>query len=267
MKYFEYKNNKIAFEKKGTGPVMIFLHGFCEDQSMWHGIAAHLKDEGITFISLDLPGFGRSDTIAPFSIEDMADLVHAFCQSQELDRICLLGHSMGGYVALAFAEKYPQQLSGLGIIHSHPYEDSSEKKEARQKSIEFIEKNGAEPYVQQLIPKLFPSGYADAHPQLVQPLIKKAGKYDPKGIMNALKAMKNRPDRSAVLQTVEVPVLFIVGELDDLEPSEKLIAQTHLPNIASIHILEQVGHMGIFEVPEKLSHLIESFAEFIFHKQ
>lgn len=266
MNTFLYNDKKIAFEKKGEGPAMIFLHGFCEDQSMWHTLEAQAAEWGITFISLDLPGFGQSDSLASCSIEDMADIVYTFCQTQQLDRIALLGHSMGGYVALAFAEKYPQLLSGLGILHSHPYEDSEEKKEARQKSIAFIEKNGSKSYVQQLIPKLFPTGYAPAHPQIVQGLVEKALAYNPLGIINALWAMKNRPDRTEVLKSIEVPVLFIVGALDELESSEKLIGQTHLPQVASIHILEQVGHMGIFEAPDRINQVVSDFAAFIFHK-
>lgn len=266
MNAYIFKGNKIAYEKKGEGPAMIFLHGFCEDRSMWNTIAADAENWGITFISLDLPGFGESDTIEDCGIEEMADIIHAISQDLQLEHICLMGHSMGGYIALAFAEKYPESLAALGIIHSHPYEDSTEKKEARQKSIEFIENNGSAPYVRQLIPKLFPSEYASAHPQIVQPLVNKALTFDPKGIINALNAMKNRPDRTHLLKSVEIPVLFIVGKLDELEPTEKLIDQTHLPNIASIHLLEQVGHMGLFEVPETISHLIADFADFIFHK-
>jgi pimeloyl-ACP methyl ester carboxylesterase len=266
MSTFLYNNKKIAFEKKGEGPAMVFLHGFCEDQSMWHSLGALADDWGITFISIDLPGFGQSDTITSCSIEEMADIVHTFCQTQQHDRIALMGHSMGGYVALAFAEKYPQLLSGLGIIHSHPYEDSEAKKEARQKSIAFIEKKGSASYVRQLIPKLFPPEYAVSYPQIVQPLVEKALAYDPRGIMNALAAMKNRPDRTEVLASLEVPVLFIVGALDELESSEKLIGQTHLPHVASIHILEQVGHMGIFEAPDRINQVVSDFATFIFHK-
>jgi pimeloyl-ACP methyl ester carboxylesterase len=267
MNAFQYHDKKIAFERNGEGPAMIFLHGFCEDQSMWQALSAQATDWGVTFISLDLPGFGRSDTIESCSIEEMADIVHAFCQAQQLDPICLMGHSMGGYVALAFAEKHPQLLSGLGILHSHPYEDGVEKKEARQKSMAFIEKNGSESYVRQLIPKLFPPEYAAANPHMIDPLVEKALEYDPKGIINALQAMKNRPDRTQVLASLQVPVLFVVGALDELESSERLIGQTHLPDVASIHILEQVGHMGIFEAPDKIHQVVSEFAAFIFHKQ
>lgn len=262
MDTFIYKGKNIAFHKTGEGPALFFLHGFCEDQSMWTNIASQAPERGFTFISLDLPGFGHSDTIEDCSIEEMARLVNAFCEAQQLTSISLLGHSMGGYIALAFAEKYAFRLSSLGIIHSHPYEDGPEKKEARKKSIEFVEKNGTPPYVRQLIPKLFPPDYAQLHPQLVEPLINKAIKYQPKGIINALEAMKNRPERTDILRSIKVPVLFVVGELDDLEPTEKLIDQTHLPEIASIHILKNFGHMGIFEAPEKSSQIIFDFAQF-----
>ena len=265
MDFFNYKGKKIAFYKKGEGPGMIFLHGFCEDQSMWKAIAAEVPKWGFTFFSLDLPGFGQSDTIEDCSIEEMAEIVEAFCIANKLHHITLIGHSMGGYITLAFAEKYAHRMIALGLIHSHPFADSADKKEARQKSKEFIQKNGATPYVKQLIPKLFPAEFAQAKPEIVQPLIEKASNYDPKGIMNALEAMKNRPDRTDVLRLLDVnnPVLFIIGEKDNLEPQELLISQTHLPQVASIHILEDIGHMGIFEAPEKINELLGNFAEFI----
>lgn len=264
MDFFNYKGKKIAFHKKGEGTGMIFLHGFCEDQTMWKAVESQASEWGITFISLDLPGFGHSDPIEHCSIEEMADIVEAFCNAYELNHISMMGHSMGGYVALAFAEKYAYRLIGFGLIHSHPYADSPEKKEARQKSIDFIEKNGSETYVRQLIPKLFPADFAEAHPEIIQPLVEKAMKYDPLGIINALEAMKNRPDRTDVLRSLDadIPVLFIIGEKDDLEPQELLIGQTCMPDVASIHILEDVGHMGLFEAPQKISQLIGAFTAF-----
>jgi pimeloyl-ACP methyl ester carboxylesterase len=102
MSTFLYNNKKIAFEKKGEGPAMVFLHGFCEDQSMWHSLGALADDWGITFISIDLPGFGQSDTITSSSIEEMADIVHTFCQTQQHDRIAPDGTFHGWICGLGF---------------------------------------------------------------------------------------------------------------------------------------------------------------------
>lgn len=266
MEFINVKEKKIAFSLKGEGPVIVFLHGFCEDQSMWAFFEKEIIDADFQFLSIDLPGFGYSDTIKVCSIHEMATLVEAVVSQLQLKEIILIGHSMGGYVSLAFAERFSHHLKGLGLFHSHPYADGAQKKEARQKSIQFINKSGSAPYIKQLIPKLFPSDFAANNPQIIQPLINKAQTYDPDGITNALDAMKNRPDRSKVLSESKVPVLFVVGEEDDLEPQETLIKQTYLPNVASIHLLQGIGHMGIFEAPEKTSKLVVDFAQFCWSK-
>ncbi len=266
MEFFEYENKKIAFSNEGEGPTVFFLHGFGEDQSMWSFLKPSIKEAGFHFFSIDLPGFGHSETIEDCSINGMADIVEYACQKFQLSNIILLGHSMGGYISLAFAEKFGHRLKGWGLIHSHPFADGENKKIARQKSIDFIQKNGTKAYVSQLIPKLFPKDFALNQPKIIASLIGKALNYDPAGIMNALNAMKNRPDRSKVLEQSTVPVLFIIGDKDDLEPQETLVKQTYLPDIASIHILEGVAHMGAFEAPQKTSSLILDFVQFCWAK-
>ncbi len=262
MTFFNHHDHKIAFEKKGTGPAVYLLHGFCEDQRVWEQFSGPLVNAGFQVVTIDLPGFGQSDTILPASIADMSEMVEQLRHELHDDRIVLVGHSMGGYITLAYAEKYPDRLKGWGLFHSHPFEDSAAKKEARQKSMDFIEKNGAAPYVKELIPKLFPARFADDHPDVVLSLVDKAVNYDPKGIINALEAMKNRTDRSEVLKRSKSPVLFIIGKKDDLEPQDVLISQTHLPDLAVIHLLEEVGHMGMFESPEKTISLMIDFTSF-----
>ncbi len=262
MTFFNYQDHKIAYLKEGNGPAVYLLHGFCEDQSMWENFSQVLAENDFQVVTMDLPGFGQSDTLRPSSIHDMSEMVEQLRQKLEHEKIILIGHSMGGYVTLAYAEKYPSYLRGMGLFHSHPVEDSPAKKEARKKSIDFIKKNGSAPYVKELIPKLFPAKFAAAHPEIVQPLITKASIYDPEGIINALEAMKQRPDRAKVLKESQVPVLFIIGKKDELEPQEVLISQTHLPDLAVIHILEDIGHMGIFESPEKTLQLVADFAHF-----
>lgn len=266
MEYFDFKGKKVAFRRSGGGSPVLFLHGFCEDQSMWTQIEAGVRQGGYQFISMDLPGFGASEVLSPLAIDEMAEVVEKLAQILALKNMLLIGHSMGGYVSLAYAQKFAHRLQGFGLLHSHPYADGEEKKEVRQKSIEFIEKNGSAPYVKQLIPKLFPPEFAQAHPEAVLPLVDKAVQYPEQGIINALRAMKERPDRSTVLEQSEVPVLFIVGKKDELEPQEVLIRQTSLPPLASIHLLEGIGHMGIFEAPETTGRLVVDFAHFCWSK-
>lgn len=259
MKYLDYQNGQLAYSSKGRGKIVVFLHGFCEDSSVWDEFKKDLVEEKYRVVCVDLPGFGQSDPIVPFSISDMADAVAELLEHLSISECTLIGHSMGGYVGLAFAKKYPHLLNGLGLFHSHPYADPPEKKEGRQKGIDFIERQGHVLYVKQLIPKLFAPKFVNSNAFLVDKLIYKASKYQASGIINGLVAMKDRPDQSSVLQNIEVPVLFIIGELDEAIPSEFSMEQTHLADEASIHNLEKVAHMGMFEARKQTQLIIRKF--------
>ncbi len=268
MKYLLYQQRKVAYSVQGKGAdTLVLLHGFCEDSSIWDEWKADLVAAGYRIVCVDLPGFGESEPAREASIEYYADAVHAVVE-EELgqNRFLLIGHSMGGYTALAFAEKYPAQLVGLGLFHAHPYADSEAKKEARQKSIRFVQEQGAALYVKQLIPDLFAAAWAKTNPFVVNRLIHRASAYLPQGITDGLTAMMTRPDRHGVLARASWPVLFIIGEEDKAIPAEWSIAQTSLPAIASVHMLEKTGHMGMLEAPRKTQQIVREFAEYCLHQ-
>ena len=166
---------------------------------------------------------------------------------------------MGGYVGLAFASLYPDRLLGLGLFHSHPYADTPETKEARLKRKQFVEQNGSAPYVRQVIPGLFAPESVKQHQPLIEKLISNAEQYPSAGITNALQAMHDRPDRSEVLERLDVPALFIVGKKDQAVPESFSMKQLSLPDTSAIYIDEEVGHMGMFEAPESCLQNIRAF--------
>lgn len=262
MKFVDLENKRIAYQSKGRGPAVVLLHGFCEDSTIWNEFKTDLLEEKYRVVCIDLPGFGASDTIEGASISKMAAAVAAVIDEIGLTQFILIGHSMGGYVSLAYAEKHSDKLLGLGLFHSQPYPDSEEKKAGRQKNIDFISSFGHILFVKQLIPKLFTDKFAKSQAFLVDKLIYRASQYDSKGIVTALEAMKDRPDRSAVLTTFPKPVLFIIGKEDGAIPAENSLEQTHLPTQASIHVLEKVGHMGMFESKKQTQKILRQFVEF-----
>ena len=160
---------------------------------------------------------------------------------------------------MAFAKKYPTQLTGLGLFHSHPFEDTPEKKDDRRKAIEFIQKNGHIVYVKQLIPKLFAELFATSNEFLINSLIFKASKYLPETIIGAQKAMLERPDYSEILRGLHCPALLIVGKQDKTVPYEVSLKMMPLPNIADIHILPKVAHMGIFTAKDRTVKAVRNF--------
>lgn len=254
----------LNYIRKGTGQkeVLVFLHGFCEDASMWKEvIATHFED--YTIITIDLPGFGQSPPQAQGSIQKMAEAVLELLQDLKIDRFNLFGHSMGGYVALAIAEQAAEKLTGFGLIHSHPFADDESAKINRQKSIDFIKSHGSSLYVKQLIPNLFPASFVTSNRFLIEQLTFKANRFPDQGICNALTAMINRSDQRRTLQHLGIPVLFLIGDLDTLLPVDQLIEQSKFPAIAQIEVLKNVGHMGPFENPKAVKRSILNYLAFL----
>ena len=241
----------------GQGLPVVFIHGFCEDSHMWEHWKKRLS--GCLVIRIDLPGFGQTPLDKAYSIDAMAELVDRVLDQAGITQCIMIGHSMGGYVSLAFAEKKPEKLFGLGLIHSHPYADTDETKAARLKRKQFVEKNGAEAYVKQLIPSLFAPENINNQQPTIDSLIARASKYSAQGILNALQAMHDRPDRSDILKKSTIPILFLIGKKDQAIPEPFSMNQLGLPEIASIHIHEDVGHMGMFEAPELCLAQVKSF--------
>ena len=261
MKFITYQDKKIAYKTEGKGAAVVLLHGFCEDSSIWEEFRVDLLEENYRVIRIDLPGFGKSEVLPDASIEQMAEAVHAVLLKLNLAKVVFIGHSMGGYVGLAFARLYPELLMGLGLFHSHPYADSEEKKENRRKSVAFIQRQGHALFVKQLIPGLFNQRFAKSNAFLIEKLTYRAARGKSAGIIAAQKAMIERPDETSTLKSLNVPVLFIIGEEDQAVPPENA-EQIHLPQAASIHILEKVGHMGLFEARKQTQRIVRQFVQF-----
>jgi pimeloyl-ACP methyl ester carboxylesterase len=260
---FLYNNNRLCYYTAGQGTALVLIHGFGEDSSIWENLVAPLA-ENYRLIIPDIPGSGLSAPLEDSpSIEDFAEAVKAILQKEDIITCTMLGHSMGGYIALAFAEKYPAFLNGLGLIHSTAFADSDEKKLARAKSIDFIRANGAYSFLKTSIPGLFSSAFASSHPSVIAALAKKAAGFSAATIIDYYKAMINRPDRSAVLASLEKPVLFTAGIYDNAIPFGQSLRQFHLPVQGHIHILRHSAHMGMLEEITATSKAIADFSALI----
>lgn len=263
QKEFHYKNTVIFYQKEGKGVTVVLIHGFGEDASIWNEQVAVLKEHCCLLIP-DLPGSGLS-TFDNANVENSdsityyAEIVHTLLQFENVESSIMLGHSMGGYITLAFAEKYPGKLKGFGLIHSTAFADSEDKKQNRLKSIEMMGEYGAYPFLKNTIPNLFAAKFKVAHPEKVAALIEKGSSFSVNPLQHYYKAMMNRPDRTEVLKNSEVPVLFVIGTEDVAAPLQDVLKQTHLPKISFIHIMEDTGHMGMWENAEKTNKTILEF--------
>lgn len=253
-----YKNKKLSYQINGEGPCLLFVHGFCEDQRMWESFVEEFS-EGYTLLIPNLPGFGQSEAHEQLSIAEMAEAMQAILVAEQIPVVAWVGHSMGGYVGLAFSELYPELLSGLCLFHSHPFEDSEAKKENRRKSMAFIEKNGSKKFVQELIPMLFSKEFRLLQKPLVASFTAIAEEQSQKGILAATQAMIDRPDRRIILQNTEVPVLSILGEQDQVIPQD--LSWVNLAPSALTVLIEEAGHMGFLEAPNQCLAALEGWLE------
>ncbi|GGB22562.1 alpha/beta fold hydrolase [Puia dinghuensis] len=258
------EGRKLFYREEGSGQPVLLLHGFAEDGKLWDPIIPRLKT-GYRLLIPDLPGSGRS-TLLPGepSIDALAESIKILIDAEGIDKCILIGHSMGGYISLSFAEQYPQRLKAFGLFHSTAYADSEEKKAARRKGIGFIRQHGAAPFVRQSTPNLFAPGTRESRPQLIEDIIRSYSGFSAESLVYYYEAMIQRPDRTRVLQQFAGAILFIIGEKDQAVPYESSLKQCHEPTIAHIHILENAGHMGMLEEPEDSGNSVESFLNFVY---
>ena len=272
-KDFYYQSFKIRYSDVGQDIPVILLHGFGEDSRIWDRQVSFLSPH-CRLIVPDLPGSGGSVPIGPdikaqiemgipASIDSMAESIAALLENENIPSVILLGHSMGGYIALAFGEKYPEKLLALGLIHSTAFADSEEKKATRRKAIEFVEKNGAYAFLQTAIPGLFGEAFNELQPATIAAQVAQfAPANSNKIVVDAAtvayyQAMIARPNRTAVLESNERPVLFIIGTDDKAVPMEDVLKQVPLAAVSYVHILQQTGHMSMLEKTDELNkHLL-----------
>ena len=266
-KTLTYRRQTIAYEDTGHGHVVVFLHGFAEDSTVWkHQVVALAPHYRV--IAPDWPGSGLSPLAADASpsMESFADLLHALLVQEKIDRCCVIGHSMGGYAALAFAEAYRGYLTGLGLFHSTALADTPEKKQARTRGQAFIRENGSAAFVKQATPNLFADRFRETHADEVTALIQRASLLPPEALIGYYQAMLERPDRTRVLASGAVPVLLIAGALDKAVPLAESLQQTALAPMTFFHLLEETAHMGMWEAPEAAAKILRDYLGYVYQK-
>lgn len=260
----EFKDKQIHFKEEGLGKVLVFLHGFTESLSIWDDFSKQLSEK-YKVISIDLPGHGESECIDEIhSMELVAEAVKAVLDNCHVSDCLMIGHSMGGYVSLAFAEKYPKSLRGIVLFHSSAFSDTPEAKENRRRTIEVVKQNHTS-FLCHFIPDLFAAENREKLKSEIEKLMDDAKKYmNVQGIVAAIEGMKQRENKFELLKNVDFPVLFIGGKKDTRVPIDKFLEQIAIPKHSEALILD-CGHMGYLEAPKETYHVIKSFAENVFN--
>jgi pimeloyl-ACP methyl ester carboxylesterase len=264
-RHVSYNGKQLHYQCAGKGDAVVLLHGFGEDSSVWQAQKEHLQPFFQVLLP-DLPGSGRSEPIADMSMEGLADALHAVIEAERLASCVLIGHSMGGYITLAFAEKYRERLKGFGLFHSSAYADGEEKKATRRKGIAFIKEQGAYPFLKMSLPNLYSPATKEKNPALIEQQLEAIKDFSGDALCAYYEAMMQRPDRTEVLRQSLVPVLFVLGKWDTAVPFADGLAQCRLPKIAYIDVLENSGHMGMAEETERSNAFLNRYLSDIYHR-
>jgi pimeloyl-ACP methyl ester carboxylesterase len=253
---------KCVYTKSGQGFPIILLHGFAEDHHIWKYQVAALKTN-YTVIVPDLPGSGLSPLPKEeMSIELFADFVFDIIQQEQLEKIILIGHSMGGYATLAFAEKYEPHLAAFSLVHSSAYEDDDAKKINRQKTIKLIQHNGKEVFLNAMIPNLYSELSKKTLQSEMNEHLTNALKISADSLQAYYTAMIHRPSKISILENTSLPVQFIIGTDDNAVPFSQSLQQAAIAKIAKVDILRHVGHSGMVESPTLLNTMLNSFLKY-----
>ena len=244
--------SSLHFHEEGDGFPLVFIHGFCETLEIWKAFVKPLSKNFHVF-TIDLPGFGKSEILpAPFSIDQVADSVAVWLIENKISKSILVGHSLGGYVTLALAERHPGLLKGLGLFHSTSFADTEEKIENRNRVIEFVRKNGVAPYIDTFVPGLF----FDKGNKAIAEVHRIAMQTQETTLTAYAQAMRDRPDRSFILRNHEIPKFLIAGAEDTIIPPASSLKMAEIGQNCRFYELRGVAHMGLFEAENQCQEAI-----------
>ena len=256
-----FRNSSVRYKVEGEGAEVVLLHGYLESLDIWHKFSGELKKK-FRVVSIDLPGHGHSGIIAnAHSMEIMAEAVNAVLDELNINKCILVGHSMGGYVTMAFADLFPDRLYGYSLFHSTPFADTEEKKQNRNREIELVNKGKKELIFNTNVPKAFANNNLDKLKGEVERAIQIARNTAGEGIKAVLEGMKQRRDRSEILSNSNIPVLIILGKKDNYIPFDVILDKIKINDKGEIFILENSGHMGFIEEAEESLIALTLFAE------
>ena len=261
--FFRYKGKKIHYSDSGNGKAIVLLHGYLESSEVWNGFAEKLGSE-FRVILIDLPGSGLSDIYGEIhTMEFMAQAVKELIISLGLEKIFLTGHSLGGYVALAFLEIFPDLLSGYCLFHSQPFPDTPAALEKRRREIEIVKMGKKNLMYPDNVIRMFARSNLETFSQALQRSKDIASQIPGEGIIAVLNGMMIRPSRVSIMEKGIVPCLWILGSMDNYIACEFIQTMVNLPATARVVVLKNSGHMGFIEEEKLAVKVVSNFVNSI----
>ena len=256
MKNTNFKNTKISYTDQGKGTAVVLLHGFLENQTMWKAFIPELSKK-YRIITIDLLGHGATECLGyVHTMEDQADIVHHVLHELKIRKAVLIGHSMGGYVALAFAELYPDNVKGIVLQNSTSRADNDERKANRVRAIIAVKQNYSA-FIRMSIANLFSEDNRERLADSIEEVKLEALKTPLQGIVAALEGMKIRKDREVILHFAPYPIQFILGEKDPVLNFNENVEQIEGTQV-QLTTFED-GHMSHIENQAELLAVLSSF--------
>lgn len=251
-----YKNTQISYSDIGKGTTIVLLHGFLENKTMWDAFIPELSKKN-RIITIDLLGHGETESLGYIqTMEENADVVHEVLSQLRIRKAILVGHSMGGYVALAFAELYPEKMKGLVLLNSTSKEDSPERKKNRDRAIKAVKKD-YETFIRLSIANLFSEENREILIKEIEEVKIQALKTPLQGIVASLEGMKIRKDREILLHTTAYPKLLILGKKDPVLNYDENLEQIKNTDVELVTFPD--GHMSSIENRDELLTVLSNF--------
>lgn len=259
--YSKYEQGRVKYSDLGKGNAIVLLHGYLETGEVWQPLE-NLLAATHRVLSVDLPGHGGSEVTGdPHTVEYMADAVRAVIRDSGEKKVLLAGHSLGGYVTLAFAEKYPELLTGYVLFHSHPFADSQEAIAKRKREITLVRAGKKDIMYPSSISMMFAEQNLAKMPEALARSKEIASQNSAEGIIAMLNAMMARPSRSSLVESGALPLLWILGRHDLYFSPEKALGDIKIPGNGRVVILENSGHLGFVEETDLAAELINEFSK------
>ena len=247
-------------EGRNNNKTLVLLHGFLQSLDVWSSYVLSYMNS-MRIITIDLPGHGLTANFCDVHTMDfMAKIVKEVLQHAGVDQCVMVGHSMGGYVSLAFAEKYPYSLRGLGLINAHAMADDAAHRVYREQVCAQVMDNRAS-FIVDFVPNLFHPDRRGALYQDIKDLKDQCLETSTEAIIAAQRGMKERPSRMEILEKLEVPVLLVYGKEDNRIPLEIAVTQAMFPRHTEMLLLDKVEHMAFMEEREYVKPRIKNFVD------
>lgn len=256
MNHIRHKNISVAFTDTGKGRCVVLLHGYLENQSMWRDFVEYFSEK-YRVVTIDLLGHGQTEPLGYLqTMEDNADAVHAVLSHLNIRKAIIAGHSMGGYVALAFAERYPATTKAIALINSTAYADSDERKANRDRAIKCVKQDFTS-FVRMSIANLFSQDNRERLDSEIEIVKLQALKTPLQGIVASLEGMKIRKDRRFLLESGNLPTLLILGRKDPVLNYDENVAQADYSGVEFVSFAD--GHMSPIENRDELKEILLAF--------